>query len=191
MEFLINILIRNIERVKKSMCNIRVEDLEKSVQDLSNFIKADKIMMVAHDTLFWVKDLDLKHLKINQAACDLLYPGATPKDLVGLTDWEYSQKIGCSGDMVKRIKEGCSVSDHYLLNSDEISCKFYEKVKTTEDEEIWLLITKEKVPPTQDKSSILGIYGTAIKFPYAEFFIENNYMGNIEKLTNTVYLVRE
>lgn len=173
------------------MCNIRIEGLEKSVQDLSNFIKADKIMMAAHDTLFWVKDLELKHLKINQAACDLLYPGAAPTDLIGLTDWEYSQKIGCSEDMVKRIKEGCSVSDHYLLNSNKISCKFYEKVKATDGGEIWLLVTKEKVPPTQNRLDILGIYGTAIKFPDADFIIKHNGGERVEKLTDTVYLVKE
>ena len=70
------------------MCNIRVEELEKSVQDLSNFIKADKIMMTAHDTLFWVKDLELKHLKINQAACGSWIDSGKPSFRKG-DDWYF------------------------------------------------------------------------------------------------------
>ncbi len=172
------------------MYNIRVEGLEQSVQKLSNFIKADNVMMAATDTLFWVKDLNLKHLKINQAACDLLYPGSKPDDLTGLTDWEYSEKIGCSKEIIEHIKHGCSVSDNYVLNSNGVSQKFYEKVKSCNGKEYWMLITKEKVPPVEDKEKILGIYGTATYFPFAGEIIKNNYQ-NVEKLTESIYLIKE
>lgn len=175
---------------KLSILSRKIARLDNSINKFEDYAKIDKILNETQTTSFWIKDKNFKFLRLNQATCNLMYDGCKPEDLLDLTDWEYMQKIGCSQDIVEKVKTCCFLSDIYTINSENVGENFYEKFTTKAGKEIWLLITKEKIPPTFERDKIFGIYGTAIVFPIAERIIQSD-IQELEKLSDSVYRIIE
>lgn len=175
---------------KLSILSKKIARLDDSINKFEDYAKIDKILNETETTSFWIKDRNFKFLRLNQATCNLMYDGCKPENLLNLTDWEYMQKIGCSQDIVEKVKTCCSLSDMCTMNSENVGENFYEKFTTKAGKEIWLLTTKEKIPPTIERDKIFGIYGTAIVFPIAERIIQSG-IQELEKLSDSVYRIIE
>lgn len=181
--------IYNKQRRKEfTMCAI--EEFEKAIDNLEKYVQLDNVLNSTKMTPFWIKDRNFRFLRVNQAICNLMYPGAKPEDLYGKTDWEYMASIGSSEEVVNYVKNCCVYSDKYTLKSKRTGEKFYEKASNTKGETFWLLTTKEKIPPETDERKAFGVYGTAVVFPLADKIIAEN-LQKLEKLSDNVYRIIE
>jgi hypothetical protein len=162
--------------------------LDQSIKDLANYINVDQMLNAVRVTPFWVKDTQFRFLRYNQAMIDILYPDAQFQDLMYKTDWEYAKEKGFSKETVELIKEGCKKSDEDILLSNESSRQYFEMVRVSKGEPLWLLTTKVRIPQSVKKEKAKGIYGTAIIFPAAPRIIASGIMQT-EKLTESCYRI--
>ena len=167
------------------MCN-----LDESIKALADYINVDQMLNAVKVAPFWVKDTEYRFLRYNQAMIDILYPEAEFLDLMYKTDWEYAKERGFSDETIELIKDGCKKSDEDILHSDEASQQYFEMVRVSSGEPLWLLTTKVRIPPTIEKEQAKGIYGTAIIFPAAPRIIASGIMKT-EKLTESCYKILE
>lgn len=164
--------------------------LDSSIKQLSRYLEVDDMLNSVGVAPFWIKDINFRFLRYNQAMIDLLYPGAQKDELIGLTDWEYIEKLGRSKEEVERTRDCCTYSDVIVLESDKPSQKFFEFVKATNGVEMWFLTTKVRIPPEAKKEEAQGIYGTAIIFPWAPKIIETEIIKT-KQLSKDCYLLIE
>lgn len=163
--------------------------MEEIIKKIEDYVKIDNALNSTTLSAFWIKDKEFKFLRYNQAMLNLLYPGAKGNDLIGMTDYEYAKKKGLSDEIVERIKTCCSMSDRYILESPRQEAKFFEKVCDGE-RTFWLFTTKSRIPPTSNKDTCIGLFGTATLFPNADKIIESNIL-KLEKLSDSCYVMEE
>ena len=172
------------------MCDINLEGLEDIIHKTETYLMTDSILKSTKITPFWVKDVNFRFLRVNQATCDLMYPNSKPEDLIGYTDQEYAKRLGCSDEVAEHIKTCCSFSDNYMLNKGIINAKFFEQIRSTDGSTSWILCSKEIIPPVNNKSEIVGVYGTAIILPNIDKMIESG-IQKVEQLSDYVYRLIE
>ena len=162
-----------------------MHNLNESIAKLSEFIEVNETLDASLVFPFWIKDKNFKFLRYNQAMVDLLYPEATLDSLLAKTGWEYVQSKKLSENIVNRIKNCCNLSDKDAMYSEDITNQYFEKVITTENDELWLLTIKGRIPPKSNRP-----FSYAILF-YLIYHLTLHYYHEIPKYFNISVLVFE
>lgn len=166
--------------------------------ELDDIIKKTEIMLLTEtsfndstEVAVWWKDRSFRFLRYNQGMVSMLYPEANLETLIGKTDWEYAKDVGCSEEIVNRIKNCCSFSDKYLLESDQMCIQFYERCRVVgSTKDVWLHTVKTRIPPKSKGEDAIGVFGAAFVDELAGMIIESSkFSDHIEKLSNNCYRI--